>query len=77
MSKRKRPKPDIRNLDANARDSFVKAEKMPRGQERDEALREADKLRYAPEVHNHLFSYGSSRPSKAAYQKKRPSRGAS
>jgi hypothetical protein len=44
------------NLDAKAGDAFLEAQKMPRGPGRDEALMKADRLRYAADVYNYLFS---------------------
>jgi hypothetical protein len=44
------------DLDAKAVDALVEAQSMPAGSERTEALAKAEKLRYAAEVYNYLFS---------------------
>ena len=43
-------------LDASSPDNVDTLLNMPRGPERDEALRKAQQLRYAAEAYNYLFS---------------------
>jgi hypothetical protein len=43
-------------LDAKAIDVLMEAQDMPPGPERTEALKKAEKLRYAADVYNYLFS---------------------
>lgn len=43
--------PDNRGLDAKAIGALVEAQNMPRGPERDEALRKAAKLRHTADIY--------------------------
>ncbi len=48
--------PDNRDLETNAIGTFMEAQNMPPGPERNKALHKADRLRYAAQVYNYLFS---------------------
>jgi hypothetical protein len=56
MRKRKLKARDNGDLDAKAVDALVEAQSMPAGSDRTEALAKAEKLRYAAEVYDYLFS---------------------
>jgi hypothetical protein len=51
-----RRSPDNRDLDVKAVDALMKAQSMPWGLERIEALKKADKLRHAADTYKYLFS---------------------
>ena len=54
--------PDKRDLDAQAIDALMAAQRTPIGLEQTEALEKATKLQHAAETYKHIFSTELRRP---------------